>query len=58
MPERLAIHGGTPAIPAGTIRSWPPVDDLDARYILSSLKAGRHSYGPNCVAFEPCLGVD
>jgi hypothetical protein len=52
MPERLAIHGGTPVIAPNTIRVWPPVDDLDARYVLASLKGGRHSYGPNCVAFE------
>jgi dTDP-4-amino-4,6-dideoxygalactose transaminase len=52
MPERLAIHGGTPVIAPDLIRPWPPVDDLDARYILGSLQGGRHSYGPNCVAFE------
>jgi dTDP-4-amino-4,6-dideoxygalactose transaminase len=52
MPERLAIHGGTPVIAPGLIRAWPPVDELDARYILGSLKGGKHSYGPNCVAFE------
>ncbi len=52
MPERLAIHGGTPVIAAGTIRPWPPIDELDARYVLASLRAGRHAYGPNCQAFE------
>jgi dTDP-4-amino-4,6-dideoxygalactose transaminase len=52
MPDRLAIHGGTPVIAPGTIRSWPPIDELDARYVLASLQAGQHSYGPNCVAFE------
>ncbi len=48
----LAIHGGPPVIGPGTVRPWPPVDDLDARYVLASLKGGRHSYGPSCRAFE------
>jgi dTDP-4-amino-4,6-dideoxygalactose transaminase len=34
------------------VRSWPPVDDLDIRYILASLQGGKHSYGPNAIAFE------
>jgi dTDP-4-amino-4,6-dideoxygalactose transaminase len=52
MPERLAIHGGTPVIAPDLIRAWPPVDELDARYILASLRGGRYAYGPNCQAFE------
>ena len=50
--ERLAVHGGEPVIQPGIIEHWPPVNDLDARYVLSSLRGGRHSYGPNCMAFE------
>ncbi|MGI5819794.1 MAG: DegT/DnrJ/EryC1/StrS family aminotransferase [Armatimonadota bacterium] len=32
MPETLAIDGGTPAVPEGMVKSWPPItqDDRDA----------------------------
>src|SRR5690554_6245488 len=32
MPEKLAIDGGTPAVPEGMVKSWPPItqDDRDA----------------------------
>lgn len=53
---RLAIHGGPPVLPSGTVRSWPPVDDLDARHIVTSLKGAKYAYGPNCAAFEREFG--
>jgi dTDP-4-amino-4,6-dideoxygalactose transaminase len=36
----------------GTIRPWPPIDDLDRERVLASLEGGQHTFGPNCVAFQ------
>jgi dTDP-4-amino-4,6-dideoxygalactose transaminase len=52
MRERLAIRGGAPAIPAGTVKPWPPIDDLDRKMVLASLEGENHAFGPNCVAFQ------
>ncbi len=49
---RLAIHGGDPAIPPGTIKAWPPVDETDREMVLASLSGGSHAFGPNCTAFQ------
>ncbi|HHN47307.1 MAG TPA: DegT/DnrJ/EryC1/StrS family aminotransferase [Planctomycetes bacterium] len=48
----LAVGGGAPLVPPGTIRKWPPVDDIDRRYVLESLNGENHAYGPNCTAFQ------
>ncbi len=48
----LAIHGGQPVIPAGTIRPWPPIDPIDRDMVLASLEGQVHTFGPNCVAFQ------
>jgi dTDP-4-amino-4,6-dideoxygalactose transaminase len=48
----LAIHGGKPAIPAGTIQPWPPIDDVDREMVLASLEGHSHTFGPNCTAFQ------
>ncbi|MBN1673221.1 MAG: DegT/DnrJ/EryC1/StrS family aminotransferase [Kiritimatiellae bacterium] len=48
----LAIHGGTPAVPPGTIGKWPPIDELDRRMVLDSLAGGKHAFGPNAEAFQ------
>ena len=29
MPEQLAIHGGQPTVPEGTIKPWPHITDAD-----------------------------
>ena len=50
--NKLAIFGGEPAIPPGTIQSWPPITEVDEQYVLASLRGGKHTFGPNCVAFE------
>lgn len=49
---RLAIHGGEPAVPAGTIQKWPPVDDVDRQMVLASLEGETLTFGPNCTAFQ------
>lgn len=39
MPEQLAIHGGTPAVPANLIsRQWPVIDDTDRAAVLRALE--------------------
>jgi perosamine synthetase len=52
MPDKLAIAGGTPAIPPGVIQPWPPIDDLDRKMVMDSLESGKHTFGPNCVALQ------
>jgi len=52
MSERLAILGGSPVIPPGTVKPWPPVDDTDREMVMASLDGGKHTFGPNCVAFQ------
>lgn len=50
--ERLAIRGGNKAVPDGTLKKWPPIDDSDREMVLASLNGNNHAFGPNCVAFE------
>ncbi len=50
--EKLAIHGGNPAVPEGTIKKWPPIDDTDRNMVLAALEQDTHTHGPNCKAFE------
>lgn len=50
--SQLAILGGTPTIPPDTLKSWPPITEVDEQYVLASLRGGSHAFGPNCVAFE------
>ncbi len=52
MSEKLAILGGPRAVPAGTIKDWPPIDQTDREMVLASLDGGNHSFGPNCKAFQ------
>ncbi|WP_437926539.1 DegT/DnrJ/EryC1/StrS family aminotransferase [Sorangium sp. So ce291] len=49
---KLAIHGGKRAIPDGTLKKWPPIDDSDRKAVLDSLDGANHAFGPNCIAFE------
>jgi dTDP-4-amino-4,6-dideoxygalactose transaminase len=48
----LAINGGPKTVPDGSLKHWPPIDDIDREYVLASLEGGSHSYGPNCAALE------
>jgi perosamine synthetase len=50
--QQLAILGGTPAVPEGMIKPWPPISDVDRKLVLDSLESEAHTYGPNCVALE------
>lgn len=50
--ETLAILGGNPVIPAGSIQNWPPIDDIDRQMVLASLEGDNHAFGPNCQAFQ------
>ena len=50
--SQLAVLGGDPLIPAGTMKKWPPIDDADRKLVLHSLNGDVHTYGPNCLAFE------
>jgi dTDP-4-amino-4,6-dideoxygalactose transaminase len=50
--SKLAILGGPKAVPDGCIKSWPPITDVDRKYVMASLEQANHAYGPNCAAFE------
>jgi perosamine synthetase len=50
--NKLAIHGGTPAVPKNTIQKWPPIDDTDRKMVLDSLAGTDHTFGPNCEALQ------
>lgn len=52
MKEQLAVRGGPKAVPDGTVKNWPPIDDVDRSMVMASLEGGKHSWGGNCVAFQ------
>ena len=39
MPEQLAIHGGEPTIPEGTIKPWPHITDADRQAVMEVLSS-------------------
>jgi len=49
---KLALNGGARTVPEGTIKAWPPIDDLDRQMVLDSLKGTVHTFGPNCQALQ------
>lgn len=48
MTTQLAINGGTPALPAGTLLPSPPTTAYDRELVLKSLDSGAHAWGANC----------
>ena len=50
--EKLALFGGEPTIPPGTVQPWPLITEVDEAYVLASLRGANHAFGPNCVEFE------
>jgi len=50
--DALAILGGTPVLPPGAVKKWPPIDDTDRQMVLASLDGEVHTYGPNSKAFQ------
>src|SRR4051794_19376002 len=50
--SKLAFHGGKKAVPDGAIADWPPISDIDRKYVMASLEQSNHAFGPSCVAFE------
>ena len=55
--SKLAIHGGARAVPDGAIKDWPPIEEIDRRYVMASLEQSNHAYGPNCLEFEKELAA-
>ena len=39
MPEQLAIHGGKPTVPEGTIKPWPHIIDADRQAVMEVLSS-------------------
>jgi perosamine synthetase len=52
MDNKLAIHGGTPAIAPGTLLPSPPTLAYDEELVMQSLRSGLHTWGENCIALE------
>lgn len=52
MAVQLAIRGGKPVLPPGSIKPWPPITDVDRQMVMASLEGGNHTFGPNCVALQ------
>ncbi len=52
MAKRLALRGGTRAVPEDMIRPWPPIDAVDREHVLASLAGHQHAFGPNCEALQ------
>jgi dTDP-4-amino-4,6-dideoxygalactose transaminase len=50
--EKLAIYGGSKAVPDGTVKNWPPIDAMDRKRVLASLEGANHAFGENCAAFQ------
>jgi perosamine synthetase len=50
--SKLAILGGPKSVSEGMVKDWPPITDLDRRYVMESLEGSNHAFGPNCSAFE------
>jgi perosamine synthetase len=48
----LAIHGGEKTVPAGLMKGWPPVDDIDRKLVMAALEQSCHTFGPNCTKFQ------
>jgi dTDP-4-amino-4,6-dideoxygalactose transaminase len=49
---KLAINGGPKVVPDGTVKTWPPIDDIDRKMVLASLESPSHTFGPNAKAFQ------
>ena len=49
---KLAINGGAKTVPDGTVKAWPPIDDIDRKLVLASLESSTHAFGPNAKAFQ------
>ncbi|HRR96282.1 MAG TPA: DegT/DnrJ/EryC1/StrS family aminotransferase, partial [Candidatus Ratteibacteria bacterium] len=47
---KIAIFGGEKTVKE--IKDWPPIDEIDRKYVLNSLEGTNHAYGPNCVELE------
>ena len=39
MSEQLAIHGGQPTVPEGTIKPWPHITDADRQAVMEVLSS-------------------
>ena len=52
MSAKLAVLGGDAVVPEGAIKPWPPIDDTDRKLVLESLNSDKHTFGPQCRAFQ------
>ncbi len=49
---QLAVNGGPPAVPKGTLHSTPPITALDEEMVLASLRNWNHAWGENCESLQ------
>lgn len=50
--KRLAINGGSPAVPEEALHPTPPITSLDEEMVLSSLRSSNHTWGEHCEALQ------
>lgn len=50
--QALAINGGPPAVPKGTLQPTPPITALDEKMVLASLRSWNHTWGENCESLQ------
>jgi len=50
--EKLAIKGGPRTVPEGTIKNWPPIDDVDRKMVMAALESPKLTYAQNCRNLE------
>ncbi len=50
--DTLAILGGPKAVPDDLLQPWPPIGEIDRRYVMASLESDAHTFGPNCVKLQ------
>ena len=52
MTDKLAINGGTPHIPAGSVLPSPPTTALDEEYVLASLRGPKHAWAKTAFCWK------
>ena len=52
MSEQLAIYGGTPSVDVSKVAPWPPVNEIDEKLVLETLRGRVQTRGEQNLAFE------
>jgi perosamine synthetase len=50
--DSLALFGGPKVVPDGTVKKWPPIEDIDRKMVMAALEGDKLAWGPNCEGFQ------